>query len=368
MTINFDKWLQHELNLNRLATNTVNTVVAPNLSAVEKTIAQILNQYDVIASKSELSDVTKAIREQINAQPTWSITTVNLTEMATYEAVWQANFMGAAFANKMNLPSDSSIVRYVQQSIMSLTSGSRVDAGIWSKFTKDNLNSQNKLVNNIVVDGYAKGETGKQISKRIKETFDGTISRDAENLARTGYVHYASQASEAMIQDNLDIFKEYYYVTVFDNRTSKICIAIDRFNDPKLRYSVGDAKAPIPPLHYSCRTRRIAVTDGWKPNGNKGSVGGKSGANAEKSFDRRDKRADGNVVKYRGRKDNAFKAKPIKATTSRDTWLREQPRWFVEDSLGKGFAKSFLDDGVPLKSFSTLSGRPLTFAEFVAKG
>ena len=369
MAVDFDKWLQHELNLNRLATNTINTVVVPGLSGVEKAISEILNQHDIIASKSELSDITKAIREQINSQSTWSIATVNMAEMAIYEAGWQANFMGAAFAEKLNLPADSSIVRYVQQSIMSLTSGSRVDAGIWSKFTKDNLNSQNKLVNNIVVDGYAKGETGKQISKRIKETFTGTIARDAENLARTGYVHYASQASEAMIQDNLDVFKEYYYVVTFDNRLSDICRNINLlFNPESDRFKVGDPKAPMPPIHYGCRTRRIAVTDNWKPNGDRGSVGSKSGEAAEESFERREKRSDGKVVKYRGRNDKAFKAKAIKATTNYSTWLKQQEPWFIEDTLGKQKADWFISGEYGLKSFSDMTGRPLTLAEIESRG
>jgi len=367
MAIDIDKWNQHDINLHRLSTNNVNSVVIPNLNAVDVAIADLLNSNATIKTKGELASITKAIREQINAQDTWAITTVNLTEMAVYEATWQAEFMGAAFATKMQIPGDSSIVRYIQQSIMSLTSGDRVDAGIWSKFVNDNLSSQNKHINNIVTKGFAKGQTRREISTQISKTYDTVLKREAESLARTGFIHYAAQTNEAMIQDNTDVLKEYYYVTVFDNRKSAICRGIEAtYNADGSRFKVGDPRAISIPAHYMCRTRRIAVPYGWRPNGDKGSVGGKDTVEAQESFDKRKGRAGGGMVKYRGRKDKAFTAKPIKATTSEDKWLRRQPTWYIHDTLGKGFGNAFIK-GSPLKSFSDLSGRPLTFTQFKAR-
>ena len=215
------------------------------------------------ATGAGIEALKEAITEQINSQTGWATVTTNLQEMSLYEAQFQANLLTSGLAVKLSLPSDSKIISYVNKAIMSLESGQRVDAGTWAQFVQANKDSQAKQINSIVRAAYARGEAMQAISKEIRQSFDGLIKREAETLARTGFAHYAAQANEAMIQDNKDLLKEYYYVVVFDSRTSDICISADlRWN--KKRFKV-DEKAPTPPLHYNCRTRRIAVPDGWEP-------------------------------------------------------------------------------------------------------
>ena len=68
-------------------------------------------------------------------------------------------------------------------------------------------------------------------------------------------------------------------------------------------------------------------------------------------------------VRYRGKKDaNAFKAGQIKYTQY-DDWLKSQPDWFIESTLGKGRAEIFKQGKLSLAQFVDLSGRPLTLAE-----
>lgn len=362
-----DKYLQHELYLGRLATGSINSELLPSLKLTELEIIKILREYDVIATPQELNEITKLVRDQINSEKGWASVTKDMSAMAVYEANWQSSYTATALSVALSVPKDSKIIRYVTQSIMSLESGSSVSAGTWAQFVRQNKDSQIKAVNSIIRNGYAKQQTSGQISRRIKQAFGGTIRNNAEILTRTGFVHYASQANEAMVQDNTDVLKEYVYIVTFDNRTSDICIGISKFNQPSNRYKVGDPKAPNTPLHFACRTRRQAVTKGWMPTGTKASVGGRRGENAEENFDKRKDRRDGNLVKYRGRKDKAFIAREIEADLTLDSWLKTLPRWFVEDTLGKKRAQLYLDNKVSLDRFSDATGRPLTLAEIESR-
>lgn len=366
MTVNFDELLRHQLQLERLATGGYRNLVLPSLQATQEAINKILLSQDIVATQKELNQITRLIREQIDAQ-SWAEVTTNLEDLAKFEANWQGQFLGAAFAETLDIPKDSTIVNYVTRAIMSLESASGVTAGTWAQFIQGNKDSQIRTVNNIVRDGYARGRTGQQIARQIKQQYDGRIARNAETLVRTGYIHYAAQANEAMINDNKDILHKYYYVITFDNRTSFTCINADvRFNTPGKRFNVGDKNAPTPPLHFACRTRRIAVPKGWTPDGEKASIGGKLDKKAEETFETRKDRRDGKVVKYRGRKDPSFKAGTINANTTYEAWLKTQPEWFVSDVLGKTKADLFLSGEYSLKSFTDMTGRPLTLDEIIA--
>lgn len=366
MTLDIDKFLQHEVYLQRLASGQLNTVIYPSLAETQKAIRAYLSQFDEIKNITQLNQITKAITEQINSQTGWATVTTNLQEMSLYEAQFQANLLTNGLALKMSLPSDSKIISYINKAIMSLESGQRVDAGTWAQFVQANKDSQAKQINSIVRAAYARGEAMQAISKDIRQSFDGLIKREAETLARTGFAHYAAQANEAMIQDNKDLLKEYYYVVVFDSRTSDICISADlRWN--KKRFKVGE-KAPTPPLHYNCRTRRIAVPDGWEPKGDKTSIGGVDSTAAEENFAKRKDRKNGGVVKYSGRKDKSFKPKSISASMGYEAWLKQQPDWFVIDTLGKTRADLFISGKMKLSRFTDMTGRTLTLDELKIKG
>lgn len=369
MTLDLDKFLQHEVYLQRLASGQLNTVLYPSLAETQKAIRAYLSQFDEIKNITQLNQITKAISEQINGQTGWATVTTNLQEMSLYEAQFQANLLTNGLALKMSLPSDSKIISYVNKAIMSLESGQRVDAGTWAQFVQANKDSQAKQINSIVRAAYSRGEAMQAISKEIRQSFDGLIKREAETLARTGFAHYAAQANEAMIQDNKDLLKEYYYVVVFDSRLSDVCRNLDlRYNKQGRRFKVGDKSAPKIPQHYNCRTRRIAVPDGWEPKGDKTSIGGVDSTAAEENFAKRKVRKNGGVVKYSGRKDKSFKPKSISASIGYESWLKQQPPWFIRDTLGKARADLFISGKMKLSRFTDMAGRTLTLEELKVRG
>ena len=268
MSLDLDKILRHEVYVQRLASGGLKDSVYPSLDATLAAVKAILSEHGVVPNITELNRITKAITEEINSQKGWATLTTALDSLAVYEAGFQATVLGEAFAHKMNVPKDSSIVRYVTKSIMSLESGKRVDAGTWANFVKANVNSQTSIINQIVINAYSKGEALNTITNQIQTAFTGIIKPQAESLARTGYAHYTAQANEAMIQDNADILSDYYYVVTFDSRLSDICRNVSiRYNPKGKRFSVGDKAAPFPPLHFNAvaEGEKIKTMDGNKP-------------------------------------------------------------------------------------------------------
>jgi SPP1 gp7 family putative phage head morphogenesis protein len=364
--IDINDILQHELYVERLATGAYRAIIIPSLDDLYGQIKAILDRTDVILTPQQLSSITAQVSQVVSSSPMWTtLTEDNLLALAEYEATWSSEYFAEALDKPISAPNRAQVTSYVTQAIMSLSQGGRAVAGVWSQFLEQNQDSQTRIINGAITRGYARGETSQQIARDIRRNFDGVIKREAEALTRTGYAHFQSAAGDAMIESNLDVFQEYYYAITFDNRTSDTCIALDKFNVVGKRFKVGDPKAPAPPLHFNCRTRRIAVPEGFVPTDTKAAVGGQIGKQAAEEFERRkDRLRTASQVRYKGRKDSdIFKAGQIKADTSYATWLKRQPNWFIKDTLGARRAKLFTDGKLSLDKFSDMTGRPLTLDE-----
>lgn len=368
MPLNLDEFLQHELYLNRLASGGINSYVYPSLVDSYKAIRQLLQAEESITTKAQLNKVLVAINKAIEDNGGWlTMTNESLLPLATYEAQWQAQFIGAAIASELSTPAEKKITSYVNNALMSLESGNRVNAGTWSEFYHANLDSRKRAINGIIKTGYSRGATINEMSRDIRTTFDGVLKREAEALARTGYQHYAAAANDAMINDNKDVLDEYFYVVTFDSVTSDTCLSISTMNEKSRRFSVNDPKAPRPPLHFRCRTRRIAVPKGLDPVGTRAALGAKE--SGEEAFNERKSRLrTKSQVRYRGKKDkNIFKPEQIAANTPLDKWLREQPDYYIKDTLGAKKFKLFKEGGLTLKQFSDINGNPLSLDEIIKR-
>lgn len=115
---------------------------------------------------------------------------------------------------------------------------------------------------------------------------------------------------------------------------------------------------------HNCRSTYLPLVKGEDSlEGKRPAVGGQEGQEAKEKFEARQDKTD-KKVKYKGRKDSSiFDVEQIKATTKYESWLKQQPRWFVESALGKTRAALFLDGKLSIKKFNDMTGRQLTLAE-----
>lgn len=345
--------------LGRLASGLLKAKIVPTLDAAYKAARLILLDAGDNVSITKRNQVTAAIRRAIAEidNDGWSDVTKELENIAIYDAGYYAGLVGSAVSIKLNTPADEKITSYINKSIMSLTDRNRTEAGLWSQFVRSKVLHDVDRIDSIIVNGFGKGATTKEILRELELLTKGELTKQAEALVRTGVIHYSNQAREAMFIDN-DV-DDVVFVATLDNRTTLTCSSKDG-----KRYKIDDPAKPVPPLHFNCRSTMIPAI-AMQDVDTRAAVGGQKGPEAADEFERLQDKTD-KKVKYRGRKDSdIFKAGQIKYTQY-DEWLKKQPAWFQDSALGKGKAEIFRQGKLSLAQFVDLAGRPLTLAELQA--
>jgi hypothetical protein len=350
--MNINQLLQHELYLQRVATNLINKGLFKSLDDAVAAVRLILLDAETIQSPTKLNAVNRAIKQAIDEAmtPAWQQYTDELLELAVFDADFYAELSGLPV-----VPGAQQIDDFVQSALMSLSAGQVPKVGTWSDFVRENISGMSEQINNLVKAGYINGATVNQIARTVRQFGDGLSRQQADALARTGMQHYSQSARRAMVNDNLDIVNKEYPLVTFDNRTSKRCISINvQYPDG---WPVNESPVGYPPYHFSCRTQ---IVYGLKGMGDprKGIDRAATGSGPE--YERGDT--------YKGKKDiGAFEIEQVPANMSFGAWLKMQDREFVIDSLGATRAKLFLDGKLPLDRLSDAYGRELTLAELRAK-
>jgi hypothetical protein len=379
----------HELYLARLASGILNDKLYPAQESLYKQVRLLLLDAENITSRKQLASITKAVRKATEAAmaEAWAETTKELSEVAVYEAAFYAQLLGAYGAIELTVPKAKTITNYVDEALMSLQSGARSNVGTWSEFVANNVTSYANEYDNAIKAGYIQRESMSQTVKRVKAVTDGLLKREVETLTRTGMQHYTVQARQAMALDNLDIVDRELPLVVFDNRTSDKCLGISSEYGKK-GWPIGESPKGYPPYHFNCRTSIIFLLKGQKElPSTRAAVGGRDTAEAKRLFEekqarlaalrdkRAEERADGKAtpetasqVRYKGKADaNIFKPGQIDANIGVDTWLRDQPAYFIEDTLGKTKAKLFMSGEYKLERFVDAAGRSLSINELKAR-
>lgn len=191
-------------------------------------------------------------------------------------------------------------------------------------FVKDLSQRNIARIERAIRIGRAEGRTVSQmvydIRGRKKFNYkDGILQKnwnDARTVVRTATQHVSQAAREATWQANSDIIDGYQIVATLDDSTSKICRSIDG-----RRFKLN--KGPVPPLHPNCRSTTIPTF--------------KSGVEI---LDDSATRAS-----YDGQ---------VPAKLSYYEWLKQQPKSFQDDALGRDYAKLFRDGGLSAERFAEL--------------
>lgn len=360
--INLDDIMRHQAYLARLETSGYRSHIAPSLAITLRDIKRLLADVETgITSQRQLRAIEAAITKAIQANSGWAALESDLNDLAIYENEWQQKLIGAGVA-----ASDERVKRLAANTMMSLRSGERFNTGFIIDFMRDNLGAQAAVVNNIVRRGYSEGATINELRRQITQAYDGIISREAEALARTATNHYSSVGRRAFVDANKDLNLREYPLVTFDNRTSDTCISISAQYAEK-GWPAGESPIGYQPWHFGCRSTVIARAEGQEVTGTRSAVGGQSDG-AEAFAERNSRRRAASQVRYRGKRDaDIFKAGQIKASTTIDTWLRQQPAWFQDDMLGPTRAKMFRDGELSLRNLTDAAKRPLTLAEIRAR-
>lgn len=221
--------------------------------------------------------------------------------------------------------------------------------------------------------GMVQGEGAQAIARRIVGSArlkgaDGVTQitrRNAEAITRTAVNAFSNGAREMFFEENSDLFGKEVFVATLDSRTTPICMSYDGE-----RFLLGTG--PMPPLHFSCRSLRVAEINGEvvgmrpaKPVSEKMIVGKYAEGQGLGPITKRSQIPYGHKGKYdqfqRGELRRMTGRVPAKVTYQ--IWLEGQSATFQNDVLGPTRGQLFRKGGLKLSKFVDKKGATITLAQ-----
>lgn len=307
--LELDQIVRHQIDLERFKVGVSRKYIA-NLNSLSSDVFKVLNYLDSSSPRyrSEVKSALVKIDSLINKTFT-NIGRNFLLEIKQWLKL-ELNYIskGEGF-QELTEEESNKIIPIILSSLI-----------LGKSFSLSLSNIKNSLKTQIratVMASLVDNNTVSQISSKVRGTKsnnyrDGVFNKFTNylnSLLGTAIQTYAMSSRGFILDKFLNGKFKYRWISVMDSRTSTIC----RARSNKV-YTWGEG--PLPPAHNLCRSSII--------------------------------KHDSNVV----------------PTPSYSEWLRKQPRDVVEDILGKGKAKIFLDNpDLKLDKFVNEKGRELTLKQ-----
>jgi len=288
--------------------------------------------------------------------------------------VWRTEFSQLAIANPAFVANAAATVLPITvnfslpapELLRSLVVARPFEGKILSGWAKGIAQTDISRIMDQIKIGMVQGESSQAIARRVvgtrlsggKNGVTEISRRGAESITRTAVNHYSNQANREFFELNKDIFKQEVYVATLDDVTTLICASLDGE-----RFPVGEG--PIPPLHFRCRSLRVAVIDDEivgtrfaKPVAQRGLLRDFAKQRGIAPVSRRSALPRGTKGQFdsfaREQTRKAIGKVPAKVNYSQ--WLGRQSTQFQNDVLGVTRARLFRDGNLPLKKFVNRAG------------
>ena len=112
--------------------------------------------------------------------------------------------------------------------------------------------SNKKELKNIISTGFIAGDTTSQITQRLSVKIRGRSRAQVRAVVQTSINHAAGVARQKFAEQNADKIGGEKFLATLDGSTTVTCAGLDG-----QIFDVGDG--PNPPMHYNCRSLRVAV-------------------------------------------------------------------------------------------------------------
>ncbi len=364
-----DSTIRRDAQLQRFGTYLKAEYVTPTMQGLARDTPKLLVNFDdlnKLEQKRLVKEVNQLIQTKIGAM--FESITDELHEMTDTESDFIFDLYDDFTELNFATVASAAVIKEADSAILSLEKGVGRTVGLWSELVAENIAGVTKEVDAIIRDGFRGGRTLQQMTQDLRGTYNrgtkkymGGIldikTNQAEALIRTGVSHYSNRAREEFQNKNSRLLPESVFFATLDNRTTTTCLSLHL-----TRWRNDNPKKPVLPLHFGERSIYLFAGQGIDPlEGTRPIIGGKDGAGDE--FEAKQSRTD-RKVKYKGHKDlDVFSVDQVSAKVTSQEWLKRQPDWFIESTLGKARAKLFLDGGLDIKKFTYITGSPLTLAE-----
>jgi SPP1 gp7 family putative phage head morphogenesis protein len=336
-----DQATRHQVFLERLKTGEANKYAA-FLREIDDSIRSRLAGRDITAfTRNRLQKMLESVESDIKTINSGWLRTLrsDVREIAEYEADFEVRSLGKVIKAEFNIPTAGQLAEAVNTNPLSVRG---IDQGkLIEPFMREWTAKTTTRVSGAISSGYYQGQTTNQILQTIRGTraagfTDGILSvvnREAQMMVRTAIQHVSAQAREATWAANSDIVKKVRWASVLDDRTTEICMSLDGQEYPL-------DKGPRPPIHIGCRSTTVPVLSdnlSFLTEGATRSARGPDGVT----------RVDAKQTYY--------------------SWLKDQPRSFVSETIGPNRAKLLLDGGISAERFAELqlgkNFKPITLVQ-----
>lgn len=351
----FDALVRHQIGLMRLsAGNSAKVIKLLNASEAEVR-ARLAEQYAAGMSTKRLDSLLAAIE---NARGTsfkaangeWTDQMLGLTKL-------EPIFLDATL--KSVVPVTLSTTMPTVETLNAIAKNTPFQGRILSEWSAGLQAGEMDRMEASIRMGMSQGESTADITRRLLGSkallgVDGAtqITRNyADSITRTAVNAVSNATKQEYYEQNPDLFQEELFVATLDARTTIVCAS----NDGK-RFKVG--KGPRPPLHWRCRSLRIAIILDEV-------IGTRPVRNFTEQQLKREFAGTGKSTGYK-----AWRARRVRELTGTaparltyNEWLKRQSARFQDDILGPTRGRLFRENKLSLDKFVNRNGKTYTIKQ-----
>lgn len=325
-----DANMRHQIFVQRYAGGQVKELV----SYLNDAQSEIKQQLDGLEDLSQTRTLERKLRrierlQQDALSKLGSDLVDNTADFAEYEADFLVRTLETASSANVTLPSSEQLRALVTERPMELaisgaSSGSAIQSLTINQAVNSFSDSKATEIKRLLQTGVVQGSTVQELTSNLVRMTD-RHKRQAEALVRTSVNHISSEARTATHKANSDILKGEEFVATLDGRTTIGCAALDG--------KIFDFdEGPQTPRHWNCRSIRVPVLqDRFQEGGLEGQRASASG--------------------------------PVSAKRTYSGWLKDQPKSFQDQVLGRERAKLFRAGKFNLDQFVDMNGNPINLKQ-----
>ncbi|MEA2090944.1 MAG: phage minor head protein [Campylobacterota bacterium] len=296
-------------------------------------ISSSIRNADAITLKNMRKTILE-LKERVT--PDLEFVEPDLNELANIEASYTASSVNAMAGMEVfkNVPSDAALSNIYKSTLM--------QGAVLKDWYKSLDASMQKDLDKAIKLGVSIGEDNHTLAKRVEKSL-GVSKRHSKTIAITGASTVSNQARHMTYESNDDVIKGWEYLATLDKRTSDFCKAYSRKTWDMDKKPIGHKfpfRQPPHQTHWRCRSQILPILKSWK----------EMGIDMEEIGEGTQSSLDG----------------AISSDISFNDWLKTKDKKFVDDLLGKGRAKLFLDGKITTSDLINQRGETLSLKELKA--
>lgn len=367
----FDRVVRHQVQIERLKSgesNRVNKIIKANDEEILSFISSISENY----TQKEINSLIKLIKDTNSAYYS-SVVAKTLRSLAVSIVSFETEFSENTLTKFLSPEIPTRIVS--RKETLGRVLNEKYDGKKLSGWIAALSKDKTKRLEKQIRMSTTSGDSPEKILISAKKAI--SVSNSNNQAVTRAYINQSVNISrDEVYSRNDEKVVEIIWSSILDGGTTLTCgVRSNKRYDAKTKEPIGhnnDWNGGPGIIHWGCRSIGIpADKDNLIASGSgEGYLvgsGSRTAIGAEKGYERGDnKNEQGKRFKIPS-KNNSLEVEVVSGRTSYETWLKTQPKAFVEDAIGVTKANAFLSGKATLGDFVVESGRELTVKQLTEK-